>query len=50
MDPVDFEQMIIQQKNSSSAFRPKVKLKTDSLRKVLYRLKHEKEDLDQKLE
>ena len=50
MEPVDFENMTIKQKNNSAHFNPKFKLKTDTLKKVLFRLKKEKEELDQNLE
>lgn len=50
MEPVDFENMTIKQRNNSAAFNPKFKLKTDTLKKVLFRLKKEKEELDQNLE
>lgn len=50
MEPVDFENMRVKQRNNSSVFNPKFKLKTDTLKKVLYRLKKEKEDLDMNLE
>lgn len=50
MEPVDFENMTIKQKNNSAHFNPKFKLKTDTLKKVLFRLKREKEELDQNLE
>lgn len=50
MEPLDFEHMKIKQKNTSKHFKPRFKLKTDNLKKVLFRLKAEKEDLDTKLE
>lgn len=50
MEPVDFENMKIKQSNNSAHFKPKFKLKTDNLKKVLFRLKKEKEELDQNLE
>jgi hypothetical protein len=50
MEPVDFENMKIKQRNNSSVFNPKFKLKTDTLKKVLFRLKKEKEELDMNLE
>ena len=50
MEPRDFERMNILQRNDSKHFNPKFKLKTDTLKKVLYRLKKEKEDIDKNLE
>lgn len=50
MEPIDFENMVIKQRNTSAHFKPKFKLKTDTLKKVLFRLKREKEELDQNLE
>ena len=50
MVPIDFEGMEIRQKNNSKHFQPKVKLKTEGLKKVLFNLKRDKEDLDTNLE
>ena len=50
MEPVDFERMNILQRNNSAHFKPKFKLKTDTIKKVLFRLKREKEELDMNLE
>ena len=50
MEPRNFEKMVVRQKNSSRYFRPRVKLRTEALHKVLYKLKKEKQDLDQSLE
>lgn len=50
MEPIDFERMTIKQRNDSAHFRPKFKLKTETLKKVLFRLKKEKEELDQNIE
>jgi hypothetical protein len=50
MVPLNFEGMEIRQKNNCKYFQPKVKLKTEGLKKVLFNLKRDKEDLDQNLE
>ena len=50
MEPVNFEKMVVKQKNSSRYFQPRVKLRTDALHKVLYKLKKEKQNLDNSIE
>ena len=50
MIPMEFDNMEINQKNSSKYFQPRIKLKTATLKKVLFNLKREKEELDQNLE
>ena len=50
MVPIEFDNMQIRQKNSSKYFQPRIKLKTANLKKVLFNLKREKEDLDKNLE
>ena len=42
--------MTIQQKNDSRHFRPRIKLRTDGLNKVLFKLKKEKARLDNSIE
>lgn len=46
----DFERMVQQQDMRTKGFRPKFKLKTNNLKKVLYNLKREKEFMDKHLE
>ncbi len=50
MVPLNFGGMVNRQKNNFKYFQPKVKLKTEGLKKVLFNLKRNKEDLDQNLE
>lgn len=50
MEPRNFQKMKVLQKNTSRYFRPRVKLRTDMLHKVLYKLKKEQGALDHSLE
>lgn len=46
----EFERLVQQQDMRTRGFRPKFKLKTNNLKKVLYNLKREKEQMDKNLE